>query len=818
MRSTLLSLLPYTLAAFATPLPASDLKFDGRTTVVKLMGDRLQIDVSGGANLPVTLLLDVSAGPTVVFGVSVPLGFTPALAVLPLGQTDAGGNLSLALPLPSFPGLAGAQVFAVAVIADPSAPFGLDVSNGADLTLRDRDIDLAGRSMRLFPHFQHVAAVNAGSSLQLGIDPTRYPFIVGNTADVYVVASKTRSQWLADDTLTDVRGAPQAVTFAAGTIQANTVTLDAGTLAGPDVTPGNGDLRIGVPYDIVIDFNRDGRFNGTDLADGYSDREAGFYIVRDTTVGSVGPATRVGPGTGAGGPYAVTEIQYDLGATWVPVAGSPTTFLRQDVYYPTNIAQLGQLPLIAISHGNGHNYQWYDHLGYHLASYGYVVMSHSNNTIPGTLTASLTTLDNTDAFLGSLATIGGGVLAGHVDGDTIVWIGHSRGGDSIVRAYDQLIDGTMTMTNYDASDIVLLSSIAPVQDGGPSSSNPHAVPYHLWVGVADSNVPGCACRDREQWYIMHDRAQKSRQSISLYGVGHGWFHAQTNQNPWVTGPCQLDEPKTHEIMLGYVLPLVEYHVRGDVPSKDFLWRQWDRFRPIGVPFGECNIVNLQFQESPDSGKHIIDDFQSGAGVALASSGATVTSDLPELFEGRYDDGDFGFDALPTDPMNGFIMASAFDTSAGAVLGFDGTGDYHLTYSLPAGQRNLHAFDHLSFRAAQTTRHPLTTARLEDLRFFVTLVDGTGAQSSMNIGAYGGGIEEPYQRTTNPPPAGCASCIGAVPGWNNEFETIRLRLTDFLNNGNAIDLADVRQIVFQFGPSWGSPEGRIGLDEIELTVR
>ena len=44
---------------------------------------------------------------------------------------------------------------------------------------------------------------------------------------------------------------------------------------------------------------------------------------------------------------------------------------------------MGQLPLVIISRGNGHNFQWYDHIGNHLASYGYVVMSHDNNTEPG---------------------------------------------------------------------------------------------------------------------------------------------------------------------------------------------------------------------------------------------------------------------------------------------------------------------------------------------------------------------------------------------------------------------------------------------------
>ena len=93
-----------------------------------------------------------------------------------------------------------------------------------------------------------------------------------------------------------------------------------------------------------------------------------------------------------------------------------------------------------------------------------------------------------------------------------------------------------------------------------------------------------------------------------------------------------------------------------------------------------------------------------------------------------------------------------------------------------------------------------------MNFTVTLRDSTGTTSSINVGAYGGGVEEPYQRT------GCG--VGA--GWANEFETIRVRLTDFLTNGSGLDLSEIVAIRFNFGPSWGSTLGRMGLDDIELT--
>jgi hypothetical protein len=67
------------------------------------------------------------------------------------------------------------------------------------------------------------------------------------------------------------------------------------------------------------------------------------------------------------------------------------------------------------------------------------------------------------------------------------------------------------------------------------------------------------------------------------------------------------------------------------------------------------------------------------------------------------------------------------------------------------------------------------------------------------------LEEPYQRQGG----------GGVAGWLNEFETIRIRVRDFLNNGSALDLLDVVEFRFDFGDEFSSAGGRIGLDDLEL---
>ena len=55
---------------------------------------------------------------------------------------------------------------------------------------------------------------------------------------------------------------------------------------------------------------------------------------------------------------------------------------------------------------------------------------------------------------------------------------------------------------------------------------------------------------------------------------------------------------------------------------------------------------------------------------------------------------------------------------------------------------------------------------------------------------------------------------ASAGFDN---SVRIRLTDFLNNGSGIDLTDIVAVRFDFGAAYGSERGRIGVDDIEITI-
>ena len=629
--------------------------------------------------------------------------------------------------------------------------------------------DFVGEALPADPWFRTLRASIEGAPLAVGFDPSQHPAIAGLNGELILVAHKTPAEWEQDRSLVEVRVASQAVHFPGPSTQPNVLPV----LFGP--VPGGAGPELGIAYDAVIDANWSGVLDAGDWIDGLGD-EPGFLSLRPPH---------------SAGPYAVTELNYS-GGTW----------LGQNTFYPTNVASLGELPLVVISHGNGHSHVWYDHLGFHLASWGYVVMSHQNNTQPGIESASTTTLTNTEWFLANLPTIGGGALVGHVDRHRIAWIGHSRGGEGVVRARRRIETGAFVPQQFALSDLLLVSSIAPTDFLGAGTSEPGSVPYHLWVGGADADVSGCASCELCQSFHLLGRALGPRQSISLHGVGHGAFHNGSGSTV-SAGPCLVSRQDTHVLMKAHLVPLLDVYLRGNAAAAELLWRQWESAAPEGTPSNPCIVVDLTYRPDPSTSL-VVDDYQSEPSTSVSSSGGQVVWDVDTLAEARLDDANTVFTS-DASASNGMTWAGAGDASAGAVLQWS-NADRVLRFELAGGPVDLRGRSSLSLAACQVTRHPLTNAQLGDLVFTVALEDAHGTSRAVRIDAYGGGIEEPYQRT---------SC-GDGAGWGNEFETIRVPLENFRRDASGLDLSAVAALELRFGPSHGSASGRIGLDDVAFT--
>ncbi len=662
------------------------------------------------------------------------------------------------------------MVIVILMIVFPDAGQGQDVN-----TTR-----LAGNALNQYPYFEYVKAFNEDAGVQLALDPDLFPEISGRTADIYVVEARDEAGWDADATLIDVTaGGFLSFTFSAASIQANTIAVaEPNDLSSARYVPAtNANTGLGHGYDLVVDMNRDGVLNGGDFIDGYSD-EAGLYIIHDTT---------------AGGPLAVTQTEtYSVGA----VFGIPNNNTREILYYPTDIADMQPLPLIFISHGSGHNYTWYNHIGHHMASYGYIVVSHQNEPPAATL------LGHIDAFLDQQSSIASGVLEGKIDQHRMTWIGHSWGAVNTVIQYNRLVTGDYLPVHYSADDVVLISSMLPPAGPREDGALPGNVNFHLWTASGDSQIGGNAGCNICQTYQLHDRARGFRMSTTVQGTGHAWFHDGTEQwGDWFEGPCSIGKEGTHLVQLGLLLPLIKHFSEGNIPATDFFWRQYESFHPIGVDLANpCFVVSNECRVDSTAGLFYIDDFQTEYALTSSSSGGGVTYTVNNITEGIMEDNNSTFYWDSSDPFNGATRSGEGDNSRGIV--FDWTDEnLFLQWEVVAEAQNFKSFRYISFRAEQGTQHPNTLFETGDETFSLTLIDGAGTSSSINIGAYGGGLEQPYLR---------------FGGWHNEMERVRIPVNDFLAGGSGLDLSNITAVRMDVGPDFGSTRGRIIVDELMLS--
>ena len=407
---------------------------------------------------------------------------------------------------------------------------------------------------------------------------------------------------------------------------------------------------------------------------------------------------------------------------------------------------------MVLSHGNGFYPTDYGHIGRHLASWGYVVLAarHRHGS-RGRFRPRRRRINHADAFIdqAQAGTIAGGALVGHVDSHRIVLMGHSRGGEGVVIAYHNLFTGSVAPAHFTKDDIKLVDSIAPTDiwwntnGTDPGITDPHDADFHLWVAAGDKDVWGDPADPRTQSQPIADRASNYKQVTVIHGAGHTSF-SDRGDTPSIDGPCPLTVAEGHQVQLGYLLPLLKHYVEGNVPSLDFLTRQYEYFHPKGIGLENPCIVVANEYRSGLLANYVIDDYQSNPVETVASSGGAVTFDVDNLAEGRLDDNNGSFNWTATDPFNGAIFGTAADTTRGVT--FDWTdSDHYYEWRVPSTARNFSKYRVLSFRGAQASRHPNTVAEVADLTFSVELRDTAGVTSRINIGAYGGGLEEPYQR-------------------------------------------------------------------------
>ena len=691
----------------------------------------------------------------------------------------------------------------------------------------------------------------------------------GMTVDIYITADRSMEEWDASADLVDMRSTgAQTVTFSGTDLQDLIVDLQ-----NTDELDGIAFDRPGVAYDLVIDLDQNGTLDAADLIDGYSDE--GMVVISDMH---------------ELGPHAVDSLEYDSSF------GQWQTFR---VYYPTDIESMEAQPLLIISHGWTHNYWYYSHLGKHMASYGYIVMSHENDVGNGgaaaSTTASQSALQNIDTLLTVYPTLGEGILAGKIDKSRIVHSGHSTGGECVTRAYNRLFNGDYVSPHITHENIVCVNSIAGVAFLSAEDVHPQGSNYHLFFASADTDVSGAPVDGYQQAFSTYERGYGNRQVTYIHGAGHEDLN-NTIGPSWASGPDLIGRAATHTVMKPYFVALCELYTRDNVGMKDFFTRNHTEFRPSNI--ADYIMISGEYQDAVAAGNIVIDDFETEGDLETSSSGGTVTSTLTNHHEVLMQDVDGSFNWTGEQWSNGMTRARYDDDPNCAVLAWEENGQVDM--EIVEDISDWTTSDHLSFRSCQLTRHPLNDTTVSGLDYSVMITDMAGVSSALNIATYGN-IANPYPRGQGEASEGAEielcleegtytiDCGGSqwesemsfdIPGyvgggagtyefevgpgdpctdiliilydswgdgwdngsleifdedeylissgtlldgfgpadgtgWQNEFHTTRIRLTDFLAASPNLDFENIATISFLFGPDNGMPTGAIGLDDIEL---
>jgi dienelactone hydrolase len=633
-----------------------------------------------------------------------------------------------------------------------------------------QQLELAGHSLGGYPWFHVVQDFGDDESVEIAIDPSG---LAGRSCDVWVVATRSSAQWQQDPVLIDVRATgPQEL--AAGDTFADTRV----TIAAPAELSSDAGIGLGVGYDVVLDCDRDGAFGAGDVLDGGD--VPGLWRTHDTTLP---------------GPLAVTS--FDAYAS---------EFLDQRIFHPSAIAEQDLLPLVVVTHGWSYTHTYYDYIGEHLASYGYIVMFHEADVQDGgpeaTLSAATTTLDNLEDLLANQDAIGDGVLSGHIDAGRIMLIGHSTGGEAVVRAVTELREGTFTSQNFGIDDIRVVSSMAPVSWHPRGIIDPGELAYHMFVAGADDDVSGAPEPSYTQCRSIFERATGERQLTYIHGAGHGDLLSCCGE-PFrdESAPDLIGREETNRVARGYLLPLAELYLRDNPAAREYFTRPFADFHPQGIA---ANVVVTNEHRTARAGAVVLDDFQGNEALELSSSGAAVSFDVAHPAEVLMKDNDGSLAWTGDQPSNGMTEARhPGDDPRAVVFDWSPGADHFYELAVPESLQDFTAHAELSLRVAQGTRHPETVALAGPLSFTLTLRDQAGVSSSIALAELAA-VPPPYARDG----------FGAGVGWQNEFTTIRVRIAE-LAVDSAIDLSRIEAVRLEFGASFGSPRGRIGLDDIEL---
>jgi dienelactone hydrolase len=645
-----------------------------------------------------------------------------------------------------------------------------DYDNGVVLTP-----EIAGRPLPHPPYFNFINNFPLGTDVYAALDPDHLPQgLVSQRAAIYVIQHKSAAAWGVDNSLNDISGpgmtpAVKIVPIVPGCVNWNR------TLVWPNPqTPGQYDIAIdfGNNAPLAQNFAADGHLDAPlDMIDGYV--RVGFYVTVDPSL--------PGPYAGSIGQhdYALPAIQVpstDAGPTptdWLPLTATiryPAQSSGVDATFAT-----GSFPLIVIMHGNSGedtSYLGYNYLLDHLASQGFIAMS---------IYAPVGVMIETRArdilaHLGIMAQLNTtpGLFQGHIDFTRVGIMGHSRGGEAVVRA------ARINTAEALGWNIKAGISIAPTDYnhyGDPG------VPLLVIYGSNDGDVSGSW--PNRTCFNIYDEAGRPRSFVFVYGATHDRFNtvwtaveSQVEFHLDITPSDipQLISPTDHQnVAKGYAAAFMQAHLQGHDEQLAYFS---DGLKPSLVS-GITIHTNHQVP-----GATMLDNYEQLDPNQNTQGGSVTTNALTELLE---------------DSLRTLDIHSPHITRGGEVA-WQSTAGIYLSH-IPAITKDVSAYNTLSFRVTQKYASPQNPAgQAQD--FYVRLTDSGNHSRAIRVSVFTD-IPYPYVR-------------GDTDLIKSALKTIRIPLASYwISNYGAqdVDLHNLTAVSFEFS---ADATGEIEIDDLEFT--
>lgn len=386
--------------------------------------------------------------------------------------------------------------------------------------------------------------------------------------------------------------------------------------------------------------------------------------------------------------------------------------------------------------------------------------------------------------------------------DNIGLIGHSRGGEAVVRAADFIGASSAPATLRIIKAIISLSPT----DRSEKESLTKDIPYFVMYGSMDGDASGK--RGMRQLgpgrpsmpagtggFSLYDRAKNAavdpttrvKSMAFVYGANHNGFITSNDRreekkqlpgsSEWVN-ISTLETRTQQAIARAYMNAFLRQHLLGEPIWKSYFTGE---FIPGSIGYEK---IYLQYKEMVPGRFHVVDDFEDTAhDWTRSSSGQTVSHSREGvgLAEGLLN---------PYPPS--LDVDSPHETQALKVTGWKG-GDT-LTFTVATGGLDVKAaWTHLSFRIAQVanrTNSPIATMQ-------VAIVDTSSRSHPV-------GLSRPVPDPDNRPDDSGLT--------KSAFLTVRIPLADYEAH---VDLTKVQSVKFLF-PTEKNATGNIELDDVEFT--